>query len=200
MLSAAIKKADEKAIETDKTERKKATAFLLRPPVRSGETRREWTDLRSSNSIGKTLENDLKAAAQVRDSEGGLTVLLMREAEPGYATFLEDDLSAKYGPIPLDTDLDDDLGKIVANQTIGLPAALSNPGMVDDVIDWLEDNALIAAWQYSRWVAGEFVVLMDEEGCRNISIKHRSNTGVRQINWNLRYDQHVGLICDRKKG
>lgn len=200
MLSAAIKKADEKAIETDKTERKKATAFLLRPPVRSGETRREWTDLKSSNSIGKTLENDLKAAAQVRDSEGGLTVLLMREAEPGYATFLEDDLSAKYGPIPLDTDLDDDLGKIVANQTIGLPAALSNPGMVDDVIDWLEDNALIAAWQYSRWVAGEFVVLMDEEGCRNISIKHRSNTGVRQINWNLRYDQHVGLICDRKKG
>lgn len=193
-LTRAIEKADVKAIEKSKLASRKALSFLLRPPVRGGESHRVWTDLESSNSMGGVISNDLKAKAQVRDSDSGLSVLLLRQAGDGYAAFLEDDL-ADGQCIPLESSLDDELGLLVARQTIGLPAALTNEGIIDSMIAWLEKNAFIPAWQANRWVAGEFVLLLDKTGSLEFTLG--ADGGRKEKTFHIIYDSVIGLVCEK---
>lgn len=193
-LARAIEKADAKAIKKSDLARRKALSFLLRPPARGGEGHRVWTDLEASNSTGSVISNDLKAKAQVRDSDSGLSVLLLRQAGQGYAAFLEDDL-ADGQCIPLEGSLDDELGLLVARQTIGLPAALANEGAIDSMIAWLEDNAFIPAWQANRWVAGEFVLLLDETGSLELTLGAYGD--LREKTFQITYDSVIGLVCEK---
>ena len=193
-LAKAIEKADAKAIKKSDLARRKALSFLLRPPTRGGEWHRVWTDLESSNSMGSVLSNDLKAKAQVRDSDSGLSVLLLRRAGDGYAAFLEDDL-ADGQCIPLEGALDDELGLLVARQTIGLPAALANAGTIDAMIAWLEANAFVPAWQSNRWVAGEFVLLLGETGSLEITLGTSGDK--KEKTFQITYDSVIGLVCEK---
>lgn len=193
-LTKAIEKADVKAAEKSDLARRKALTFLLRPPARGGEGHRVWTDLESSNSMGSVISNDLKAKAQVRDSDSGLSVLLLRQVGDGYAAFLEDDL-ADGQCIPLEGSLDDELGLLVARQTISLPAALANAGTIDSMIAWLEANAFVPAWQSNRWVAGEFVLLLDETGSLELTLGASGDR--KEKTFQITYDSVVGLVCEK---
>jgi CRISPR-associated helicase Cas3/CRISPR-associated endonuclease Cas3-HD len=171
-----------------------ATTFLLRSPspaasarpgefITAGETH---PVLWGSNERARPL-NDEKARAQVRDTDTGLSVVMMKRAGDGL-TFVPSNGNGLV--IGTSTPPDDDLAREIMTQTISLPASLSGPWVVDAMIRWLERRGLVAAWQQSPWLKGQPVMILDEGSHLIVDIDDNRV-------FNMTYDDDMGLIVER---
>ena len=206
-----LQAADKTAEEEQKESRAKAKTFRLKAPFNSRPRRngqRKAETLLGSNDV--TVDNsEEKMHAAVRDSSIGVSCILMVESESyGYVTFV-DSLSPEDGsPLsdahPLvsldslgDYDVDEggavhELVRDIASQNVGLPYELSNSGVIDKTIAWMEANCKIPGWQSIPELKGEFVLVLDKDGRRQIDIPTKKD--VRSFI--LRYNSKYGLTCE----
>lgn len=123
---------------------------------------------------------DEQGAAQVRDTEPTIEVVLVQEVGQGYyrpLPWLMDDEPPVLanGSVP-----DEDLSYLLAQATVRLPYQMSRPWIVDQVLDVLEGTTDIA-WQKSHLLRGLLQLKLDD------------NYETELADFRLRYSQELGL-------
>lgn len=186
----------------NKRSREDASKFLLRTPFRMNMTDAADHKTLLGSNCKVEINSEEKMQAQVRDSAMGVgCILMVRDGD--YARFVDclgdGELDDQWGMIPLDH-LDDqdslDVVLKISSQSIGLPPALSNPGRIDAMIRWMEENCRIDGWQDSKMLRGEFVLLLDGDGERKITLKNSEGMSSTFV---LSYDSELGLRCTELK-
>lgn len=157
-----------------------ARAFLLEEAHRGDDTLIGWTRA----SVGE-VDEDPDSVAQVRDSGDSLEVLVVQRDTDG-GLVVPDWIEEQAGSqIPLDQEVPDEQARVIAACSLRLPRSLCHPGVIDDVIDALEDNRF-ASFAQSPMLTGELVLVLDE---------HRHATVRRgAADFALTYDPYRGLL------
>jgi CRISPR-associated helicase Cas3/CRISPR-associated endonuclease Cas3-HD len=155
------------------------------PAIRPGEMVRVSSVLYGCNDKGSV--SDQKLMARVRDSDSSLSVIVLLKAQGGLLLSSED-IRSQYGIIGMNESISHDMAVVIMSQTINLPPLLSHPGIIDGTIRELEKDK-IDAWQTSPLLAGELVLLLDENGERTMEIGNAV--------FHVRYDTDMGLVVDK---
>ncbi|GAA2265818.1 hypothetical protein GCM10010232_67570 [Streptomyces amakusaensis] len=141
-------------------QREKAEAFLLGPVRRAGRPLYSWLGADAGDA-----DDSRAGRAQVRDSEGGLEVLVVQRLRNGRLTTVPW-LNGGRGALELPTDfpLGGRAAEAVAASAITLPWQFSRPWTIDRTIGELE-RFVVPAWQAKEcpWVAGELLLVLDED-------------------------------------
>lgn len=154
-----------------------AASFLLGPPPRTGNTSNSLTDWMSVD-----VEADAdgrRGYAKVRDGEDSIEVILVNRLDGALMT-----LPSKSNPdpllVPIDRVPDRQVSRVLAMSTVKLPAGLTYPGIVDQVIDELERKAYWQAWQESPELRGQLVLILTDGEARlaNKRVTYFSATGL----------------------
>ena len=162
-------------------QKSKAHEWLLPAPRQS--TRRE-----KSNSIvgmlDKYLESERHAEASVRDGAPSIDVLIMRKAGEDYVGFLP---WISGETLRTDTVPSEEEGKKIAMQRLRLPLAFCLGSKLNETITALEkeNGNCLSAWQNSAWVKGELILLLDENGEKDLCGYH------------VHYTKEAGLTYER---
>ena len=157
--------------------RSKANAFLLKAPPKEGRRVKTMTGLLNADAP----DTEAQAEARVRDSAFSVQVLVMVRYGDGAIGFppwiCGDRLPASRAP-------SEEEGRRIARQRLTLPYAFCVGENGDKVIEELErmNGETIPEWQYSPWLKGELVLLLDENLCCEL------------LDYDLRYDRHQGLF------
>lgn len=129
-----------------------------------------------------------RGRAQVRDGIESLEVLVVRRRTDGTLTTVPW-LRGGCGGLELPTESAPEprLARIVASCGLRLPFQFSNPGIIDQAIEELEAECIMA-WQSteSHWLAGELILMLDEN-CRS-----------RLAGYDLHYSPEDGLEVTRR--
>ncbi|GLU49942.1 CRISPR-associated helicase Cas3' [Nocardiopsis ansamitocini] len=158
VLEQALKSHDEKqAVQRDKAE-----AFLLRPVGADGRALVGWVE------AGVGDADDSRAGkAQVRDTGESLEVLVVqRRADGALVTVPWLDGDRGGAELPTGAVPPPELARTVAACGLRLPYRLTvDPRVLDTAIAELEADR-VQAWQAkeSYWLAGELVLVLDEDG------------------------------------
>lgn len=170
---SALSRADDEYAAHAADQRDRADSWRLSPPrVRSliG-----WLAQNTDDADGA------RGHAKVRDSEDGIEVILTQRV--GGRVYL---LNPCGGDL-IDTEFEPDppsLARKVLESSIRLPQELCLPRRIDQTIRELEQR-MYPGWQESRWLAGELVVELDEDGVAEVN-GHR-----------LTYTEEDGLVIER---
>lgn len=164
-------------------QRGRARDFLLGPVKKPGQPLTGWVNA----GLGDA-DDTRRGAAQVRDSQETLEVLVVQRRADGTLTTLPW-LGKNRGGLKLPTDAAPPvrLARIVASSALRLPYQFSSTAKVlDQVIAELEANC-IPAWQTKEayWLAGELILFLDEN-CRS-----------HLAGYELRYTRANGLEVHR---
>lgn len=125
--------------------------------------------------------SDEEGAAQVRDTEPTIEVVLVQKVGDGYYAplpWLVEDVESPA--LPLGFTPDTDTAYLLAQCTVRLPYQLSRPWLLDEVLTQLEQTTDLA-WQKSPLLKGLLQVTLDEKLETEVA-------GFR-----LRYSQELGL-------
>ncbi len=132
-----------------------ATAFRLGGPDQAGSLV-DWLDI-------DVAEENPKGRAQVRDGEDGIEVVVVQRTGQGFRTLPGPDGGDRL-EISLDSTPSDAAARVLLGCVVRLPTWMCRGSYGDRVIDDLERQAgNLASWQESRWLAGELVLVLDEE-------------------------------------
>ena len=135
------KEAWEKKIQ-DKEDR--ADSFRMKRPMkRPDKTLVDWLN---------TDVDDKKGEASVRDSYDAVEVLVIKKLKDGF--------SMMNGVKLPEAELDNELAKQLACQSVSLPRELSNMKVIEELRD--STNKHVSNWQSSTWIAGELFLILDE--------------------------------------
>ena len=161
--------------------RSKANAFLLKAPPKEGRRVKTMTGLLNADAP----DTEAQGEARVRDSAFSVQVLVMVRYGDGAIGFppwiCGDRLSASRAP-------SEEEGRRIARQRLTLPYAFCVGENGDRAIEELErmNGETIPEWQYSPWLKGELVLLLDENLCCEL------------LDYDLRYERHQGLFYHKK--
>lgn len=135
----------------------RARTFQLGSVDPDGDAVVKWV----SGGVGDA-DDGPKGEAQVRDGQLSLEVLVV--AEDGGNLFVPSWVTGRGGEL-LSTQLEIDSrqARLVASCALRLPPALSNPGTIDATIADLE-RRWVPAWQRSRLLAGQLLLILDTDG------------------------------------
>lgn len=128
----------------------------------------------------KTAEkSEVKASAQVRDSEDTIEVIALKKCEGGYKFFDEEGI---LNP------LDNKTAMRIAQHTIRLPRSIYYGCGIDDVINYLEKYNIenLNEWSKQSWLKNSLGILFDE------------NNEFRIFDKILHYDTKYGLIVKKE--
>jgi CRISPR-associated endonuclease/helicase Cas3 len=166
--------AETRKLATDTDKAKRANAFRLPPPGRSS--------LQGWDSAPAADTHDAKGLAQVRDADDAIEVVVVQRLSGQLcAPAWVDKIgcrSVELGPV-----IEDDLARILARNTVRLPAYLARVKTGDDIIDELEGTR-IDCWQNSRWLRGMLPLVLGED--RRATVANHS----------IYYDTELGLVVD----
>lgn len=166
--------AKQKLLEEAKEAQGKSEAFKVNPARRVRDFSMLWAAQKQDIS-------DERGAAQVRDTEPTIEVVLVQRVGDGYYTPLPWLIEDTESPaIPIGFTPDTDTAYLLAQSTVRLPYQLSRVWMVDRVLDELEQTTDIA-WQQSHLLKGLLQVTLDESCEATIA------------GFQLRYSQELGL-------
>lgn len=180
---AALDDAREVAEIQSRARAQAARAFLLGEALTGPTTLVGWVRA----GVGEP-DDDHRGAAQVRDGEESLEVLVVqRDRDGGLVTpdWLPDNAGE---PIPLDSAIGSRQARLIASCGLRLPLALCHPGVVDDVIAALEVNRF-TSFHLSPMLTGQLVLVLDED--RVAELKHDD------LRFRLTYDPRRGLMHER---
>jgi hypothetical protein len=137
--------------------------------------------------VGDANDDNHGGAAQVRDGEESLEVLVVqRDADGGLLT--PEWIDGGGAPIPLDLAVPPKQATVVAACGLRLPLALCHPGVIDDVIRALECNQF-SSFEQSPLLKGQLVLVLDAD--RSAVVRHGN------AHFRLTYDPRRGLIHER---
>jgi hypothetical protein len=137
--------------------------------------------------VGDT-DDDPRGAAQVRDGEESLEVLVVQRDTDGGLLTPEWITTGGGDPIPLDQAVGTRQARVIAACSLRLPLALCHPGVIDDVITALEINNFTSFGQ-SPLLKGQLVLVLDTD--RTARVRHGN------ADFLLTYDLRRGLIHER---
>lgn len=135
------------------------------------------------------VDDDARGAAQVRDGEESLEVVVVQSDGVGgllVADWIERDAGAQ---IPLSGPLGRDLSRTLPACTLRLPLALSHPGVIGNVIAALEQTPEVASFREHPLLKGQLVLALDSQ--RQVVLSHGS------AQFRLTYDPTRGLLHDQ---
>lgn len=180
---AAMTAASQAADAAARKRREAASTYLL-GEVSAGEgTLIGWVRA----GVGEP-DDDHRGAAQVRDGEESLEVLVVQRDEDG-GLLTPDWIAENAGqPIPLDSPISARQAKTIAACGLRLPLALCHQGVVDDVIRALEPNCF-TSFHLTPLLKGQLVLVLDHD--RTAELKHG------KAHFRLVYDPRRGLIHER---
>lgn len=156
-----------------------AGAFLLGPVDEPGESLLNW----GGHSVG-TVAEDVRGRATVREGSESLEVLVLFRCEEGS---LRTAPWAPGGgiPVPLNEAPNRHLTRRIQESSLRLPAALTQPWLIDRIIRELEESFDLPSWHGSKELAGELVIVFD------------SRNRVMLAGYELSYDVSDGLAVSR---
>lgn len=171
---AAEKEASERAGRS----RSKAVVAQTQPPWRC-------TSLTGWVSTQADDTGETAGRAQVRDSEDGIEVILLRRTADGALRLLAGDFPGDGQELRLPPEDNDETVRQLAACTVALPQALTNPSRWDRTVEELEGSGVADDWQRSRWLAGQLVLVLGSDGATVLN-EHR-----------VSYDSERGLDVTR---
>ena len=164
-----------------KKEENKAGVWLLKEP------RASKYEFRNSlvGMMDYPIENEQHAEASVRDGLPSVDVLVMRMLDNEHIGFMPwiCELSLRRDAMPSESE-----AKKIAMQRLRLPIALCCGKQRDHIISTLEkENAeAFPLWQETPWLNGELVLILDENGEREL------------CGYYIRYEKEIGLRYERR--
>lgn len=130
-------------------------------------------------------DDDHRGAAQVRDGEESLEVLVVQQDSDG-GLVIPDWIADNAGePISLDSPIGARQARTIAACGLRLPLALCHPGVIDPVIAALEANRF-TSFHLTPLLTGQLVLVLDED--RVAELKHGD------LRFRLTYDPRRGLM------
>lgn len=163
----------------------RAATYLLDDPAKMAHLT-GWLDV----DVPDPERSEEQGSSQVRDSEDSLEVIaLWRDAE-GHLR-LPDCAPAHGGAIIPEglewgsTGAEVSVARAMASCTLSLPLQLTHEGVIEKVIDELERGAEYSGWRGSRWIAGQLVLVFDQDN------------RVRLADSLLRYSTDEGLLVTK---
>lgn len=175
----AIADARDKHATVQQQKEWKAATFRLAAAGSAGEPILGWLDA----NVGDVDDDPrLEGRKQVRDSPAESVEVLVLIRRVDGALVVPPWLDPGGGrEVPTDQEPPGDLARTVAACTLALPAELCRI----EVIEELEQRNYVDAWQRSRWLQEELVLVLDENG------------GAQLFGHQLRYDRDDGLMVTR---
>lgn len=170
-------RAAAKLAEEMNNKQSKAEGFLLK----DHRGRKNITAIMPSRNVEvKEQLAEIKAAAQVRDIDPTLEVLLVQKLTNGSYRLLpgQDNNDAEFFP---DITPDDVYANQIALNSVRLPYHYSTPRAFDKALDQLEGSYFFEAWQQSRYLRGQLILPLDD----NLEAELADRT--------LRYSSELGL-------
>ena len=164
-----ISEAKEVFADNQQKSKTKARKFQIDHPY-PDETIHGWLE-RPQLGLDK---DDIKAQAAVRDIKETIEVIILKKINQEY--YLLD--GHKIDDFP-----ENERDKIIAQQILRLPTALTPEWEFDSIIDTLEDLTAkyFPNWQESKWLKGAVALVLD------------ANTSTVFNNWTLDYSSILGL-------
>lgn len=165
----------------------RASTFLLGPPQES-RSLISWIDVPASDP--EKVEE--QGRSQVRDSEDSLEVIALFRDDAGDLR-LPHNLPEHGGTLipsdglPWGTGLEAQIARAMATCTLRLPLSMCHPGVIDSVIEALEQQVDYSGWQGSHWIAGQLVLVFDQSGETRVGPFH------------LHYDADTGLTVEKEE-
>jgi hypothetical protein len=176
----------EAAVAAETSARKRteaAQAFLLGDALAERATLVDWVQA----GIGEP-DDDHRGAAQVRDGEESLEVLVVQQDRDG-GLHTPDWIAVNAGvPIRLDSAIGAPQARTIAACGLRLPLALCHTGVVDGVIAALKVNRF-TSFDLTPLLAGQLVLVLDQD--RTAELKHGD------LCFRLTYDPRRGLMHER---
>ncbi|RGE19818.1 CRISPR-associated helicase Cas3' [Leucobacter sp. wl10] len=170
--------AEQRQREKLRDQQERSARFAIQPPGAGGIA--DWSRLSYSEASEEHL-----GAAQVRDAELSLEVVLVQQRADGF-TSLPWLLPPHGGErIDLISGIEPELARAVATCTVSLPSWMTRGAALDRVLDELERSGF-EAWQSSPWLRGMLPLILDEELTATVG-GHR-----------IRYEQRIGILIDRE--
>ena len=160
-----------------------AGAFLLDPVASGAQTLIKWVYA----GVGD-VDDDHRGAAQVRDGEESLEVLVVQQDRDGGLVTPEWIERGGGEPVPLDSSVEPKQARVIAACGVRLPLALCHAGIVDDVIAALEHNRFTSFW-LSPLLKGQLVLVLDTD--RSAVLRHG------KAYFRVTYDPRRGLMHER---
>jgi len=158
----------------------KAKDFLVARPLSSKKRfRQDMTSFMKSDLASLSEEN---GEARVRDTNGSIEVILFSKRASG------DYIITSNTPIDWSSLAS---GKDLAAETVRLPYSLSNPGMMDDVIEALESITKALALPDNPWLKGRLILPLYGGNAAELCVK---GAGYR-----ISYDNHTGLSVEKEE-
>lgn len=162
--------------------RQKARTFQLPDLSRRRAFADLWTEQKAD--IANNSLAEAAGAAQVRDSDPTLEVIVCRQAEGGYRPMEwvgdgYEDTVLSIGQVP-----SRDVARDLATSTVRLPYRFSFPTVFDAALDQLEAGT-DPAWRDSHYLRGQLQLMLDEEGSAVL------------VGRRVHYDRELGLIDDQ---
>ncbi|MFM9413560.1 CRISPR-associated helicase Cas3' [Peptococcus simiae] len=157
----------------------KAKGFRIQDPVLKP-TRRRSASLIGWVKNALPNDNEVRAQAQVRDSDESIEVIAVKGLGGGYGLFSENqDISGLID--------DPKVAKRLAVNTLRLPRALCYPGLIDKTIEELEayNRTYLPDWQKTAWLKGALGLVFDDKGQVELS------------GYRLTYSEDLGLEYER---
>ncbi|SDP94062.1 CRISPR-associated helicase/endonuclease Cas3 [Lentzea jiangxiensis] len=160
-----------------------ARAFLLDSVGTGNRTLIDWVRA----GVGDT-DDDHQGAAQVRDGEESLEVLVVQQDVDGGLMTAEWIERGGGEPVPLDSAVEPKQARVIAACGVRLPLAMCHPGIVDEVIAALEANRFTSFWQ-TPLLKGQLVLVLDTD--RSAVVRHG------KADFRVTYDPRRGLMHER---
>ncbi|WP_099208397.1 CRISPR-associated helicase/endonuclease Cas3 [Urinicoccus timonensis] len=170
----------EKSLTNRKKKELKAKAYRIDSPktnkISEDKNLSEWIE----NSNKESEKSEIKAYAQVRDSQDTVEVIALKKGENGYEFF---DKKMKLDP------RDNKMAMEMAKRTIRLPAASYYGHGVDQLIQFLEDyyQENLRDWDQQDWLKGSLGLVFDE------------NNEFKLFDKILKYDRKYGLTIEKEE-
>ncbi|MBO1900535.1 CRISPR-associated helicase Cas3' [Leucobacter weissii] len=172
----AYRQARTKLVEEIHRKQAKASGFLLKDH-RGHRTIAEIMPYREARV--KEHVDELRAAAQVRDIDPALEVLLVQRVAGEYRLLPGHPRSDEVISIALPPD--EEIAKAIALNSVRLPYYFSRPRAFDAALDELERSYFIDSWQQSHYLRSQLILPLDEK------------LEVELAGQRLRYSSELGL-------
>lgn len=152
---AAWQAADESLRETEASSRERATSFQI-AELGAATSLVGWTSAPAEDGREEV------GRAQVRDSEDGIEVVVVRRDQGGHLHSMPGASRHADQQLPYELDDRDGLTRHLATCTVGLPQALTQPWTWERTVTELERFPEGDHWQGSRWLRGQLPLVLDE--------------------------------------
>lgn len=155
----------------------KSQGYLMPSPLRT---------LNSIENIISNMNTDKNDENSVRDSDGSIEVIALKDDESGYAGTFDDKYSFDIAGIP-----DRDQALVIARQKLRLPAFFSKKRIAGKTILSLESDNMtrVPLWQQASMLQGELVMLFDSNSEYFLHLKEGDGEKI----YRLYYDTERGL-------